>query len=301
MTACRACGGACEEWLTAPGSEPSDASRYTLLLCVECGSALTVEPPPESAHESGAYASDAPRFEPLVRMLQRLFARGPLRLLERAGLSRGDRVLDAGAGTGRLVVALREAGYAADGIDPSPRSPIVAREGIEEHDDSGLRAVVLWHVLEHLDDPAAGLRRAAGWLAPDGALVVGVPNVRSLQARIAGPAWFHLDLPRHRTHFSPAGLEALLAGAGLRIERVRHLVPEHNVHGMWFALLTRLGMTPGFPFHLLKRNVRAGPRDLALLLVAGPLLLPVALVLELAAAAARRGGTVALVASRGLH
>ena len=199
------------------------------------------------------------------------------------------------------MLALREAGYDAEGIDPAPRSELVARERIEEHDDSGLAAVVLWHVVEHLEEPAAALRRVAGWLEPGGALVVGVPNLRSLQARIAGGAWFHLDLPRHRTHFTPAGLEALLSSEGFRIERVRHLVLEHNVHGMWFALLTRLGMTPGFPFHLLKRNVPARPRDLALLLVAGPLLLPVAALLELGAAAARRGGTVALVARRGLH
>lgn len=207
-------------------------------------------------------------------------------------------MLDAGAGTGRLVLALRQAGYAAEGIDPSPRSDLVVREGIEEHSDEGLGAVVLWHVLEHLEDPAAALRRAAGWLEPSGALVLGVPNLRSLQARIAGEEWFHLDLPRHRTHFTPAGLEQVLSAAGLRVEHVRHLVLEHNIHGMWFALLSRLGMTPGFPFHLLKRNVRARPRDLLLLMAAGPLVLPVAVGLELAAAAARRGGTVAIVASR---
>jgi hypothetical protein len=55
-------------------------------------------------------------------------------------------------------------------------------------------------------------------------------------------------------------------------------------------------MTPGFPFHLLKRNVPARPRDVALLTVAGPVLLPVAIALELAAAAARRGGTIAALA-----
>ena len=78
-------------------------------------------------------------------------------------------------------------------------------------------------------------------------------------------------------------------------ERTYQLVPEHNFHGMWFALLGRLGMTPGFPFHLLKRNVAAGPRDLALLVFAGPLLLLPALLLELFAAALRRGGTVVVV------
>ena len=298
MTTCRACGGACSQWRTARGSEPSDTALYDLALCSACGSAMTVQPAPPAAHVSGAYAARPPRFGRLIRALQRVLARDPVRLLRRGGVPSGARVLDAGAGTGRLVVALREAGYDAAGIDPAPRSDLVAREGIGEHSDSGLQAVVLWHVLEHLDDPAASLRRVAEWLTTDGALVIGVPNLRSLQARIAGGQWFHLDLPRHRTHFTPAGLEAVLAGAGFRVAHVRHLVLEHNVHGMWFALLTHLGMTPGFPFHLLKRNVAARPRDLALLLVAGPLLLPVALLLELAGCAMRRGGTVAVVARR---
>jgi hypothetical protein len=91
-------------------------------------------------------------------------------------------------------------------------------------------------------------------------------------------------------------MRQLLERAGFQVVRERHLVPEHNFHGMWFALLTRLGMTPGFPFHLLKRNVRPGARDLGLLLFAGPLLLVPAFVLELLAAAVRRGGTIAVVA-----
>jgi len=65
------------------------------------------------------------------------------------------------------------------------------------------------------------------------------------------------------------------------------------------ALLSRLGLPPALPFHLLKRTARPRPRDLALLLVAGPALLPVALALEALAAASRRGGTVAVVARRG--
>jgi SAM-dependent methyltransferase len=298
MTACRACGGRCTPWRTARGGEPSDTGAYTLERCEACGSARTAEPARPEAHETGAYAPRPPRLAGPIRAAQRLIARKPVALVRRGAAGQGDRVLDAGAGTGRLVRDLRDAGYDASGIDPSPRSAGVAREGIEEHEDAGLEAVVLWHVLEHLDDPAAALRRVAGWLEPGGALVVGVPNVGSLQARLGGGGWFHLDLPRHRTHFTPAGLRALLEGAGFRVERVSHVVLEHNLHGMWFALLGRLGMTPGFPFHLLKRNVRVSPRDVALLVVAGPVLLPVAVLLELLAACARRGGTVALLATR---
>jgi SAM-dependent methyltransferase len=257
-----------------------------------------VEQAPASAHSSGIYADRPPRLGRAIRALQRTFAGEPLALVRAGGLARGARVLDAGAGGGRVVEELRAAGFDASGIDPAPRSAAVSRGTIEEHEDAGVGAVVLWHVLEHLDEPAAALERAAGWLAPGGAIAAGVPNVASLQARIAGPAWFHLDLPRHRTHFTPRGLDALLGRAGLRATRVRHLVVEHNFHGMWFALLARLGMTPGFPFHLLKRNVRPRARDLALLAVAGPPLLPVAIALELAAAAARRGGTIAVLAHK---
>jgi hypothetical protein len=59
----------------------------------------------------------------------------------------------------------------------------------------------------------------------------------------------------------------------------------------------RLGATPSYPFHLLKRNARPAARDLAIMLVGVPLL-PLALVVEWIAQGARRGGTVVAVAHR---
>ena len=242
------------------------------------------------------YSADRPRLGRLVDVVLGLATRLPLRALRRAGIEPDAAVLDAGAGRGRLVAALRERGYRAEGIDPWPRAPGIAQASVEEHQAEGLDAVVLWHVLEHVADPLAALRRVRGWLRPGGALVVATPNIDSLQARIAGSAWFHLDVPRHRTHFTPRGLDELVARAQLEPVRTYHLVPEHNFLGMWLALLARLRMTPGFPFHLLKRNVRVGARDTILMLVAGPPLLIVAVALELLATALRRGGTIAVVA-----
>ena len=263
------------------------------------------DPPGPQAYETGVYAPSPPRALPVVRALQRAAVGQVARMLSRAGLRPGARVLDVGAGTGRLVEALGRSGYAARGIEPSARSSAIAaaagravsREGIDSHRDEGLDAVILWHVLEHLDEPRAALEHVHGWLRPGGLLLVGVPNIESAQARIGGAGWLHLDAPRHRTHFSPDGLEALLAAGGFEQLHAHHLVWEHNPAGMWMALLARAGMTPGFPFHLLKRNVDARPRDLALL-VAGVPLLPVAVALEAVAAVARRGGTLAVVARR---
>ncbi len=46
-------------------------------------------------------------------------------------------------------------------------------------------AIIASHVLEHVDDPVALLRRMAGWLAPGGRLVIVVPNKESLHRRLA--------------------------------------------------------------------------------------------------------------------
>src|SRR5207244_823664 len=129
-----------------------------------------------------------------IAAFQRVVTRQPLRYLERAGLERGSRVLDVGAGTGRLVAALGDGGYAATGIEPSGRSTArasaaalpVAQRDLFEHSDSELDAAVMWHVLEHIGNPAAALSAVRGWLKPNGLLLVGVPNVASLQAEIAG-------------------------------------------------------------------------------------------------------------------
>ena len=295
---CPACGSEAAPWLAAPGSEPADTSRYEIARCRSCGSGITLGTEPASdAYSSGIYADRPPRLPRVVGLLRRVALRLPLRALRRSGVRPPARVLDAGAGGGLLVAALGAQGYDAEGIDTAPRGENVRRASILEHSAEGRDAVVMWHVLEHMADPRAVVGRAAGWLRVGGVLLVAVPNLDSLQARIAGREWFHLDLPRHRMHFTPAGLRACMRAAGIEPGRTWHLVPEHNFHGMWFALLTRLGMTPGFPFHALKRNAPLRPRDLALVALAGPILLPVAIVLELAACAARRGGTI-VMASR---
>ena len=62
-------------------------------------------------------------------------------------------------------------------------------------------AVTFWHVLEHLENPGEALVAAGRLLKSNGWLVVAVPDYASLQAKLFGKYWFHLDLPRHLHHF----------------------------------------------------------------------------------------------------
>jgi SAM-dependent methyltransferase len=301
---CPACGGPLEPWRDVLPAEPAGAAAVALSRCRQCHTAVTDAPAPPGLHDTGAYAPGRPRLSRLARPLLDSFDRRRLRLLDRPGA----RLLDVGAGRGRFVAAARAAGYDASGIEPSLRGVLAAREeyGVTlDHRElaaarvapATLGAITLWHVLEHLDDPAAALATLAGWLEPGGVLLVGVPNLASLQARIGGPRWYHLDVPRHRTHFTARGVELALAAAGLEPLRTTHLLAEHNPFGMWQSAISRLTRRPSYLYNLLKRNAPLASRDLPITL-AGLALLPAAVLLELAAGLARRGGTVAVLARR---
>ena len=305
---CPACGErALAPWRTVPGSDPALPGEYTLARCAGCGTAVTLDPAPPEAHESGAYGGGAPRGSRLAAPLLRHFDRRRLSFLARAGAHPPGRLLDIGAGRGRFVAAARTTGWQADGIEPSLRGVTGARAqgieltqaGIEDAavEPGSLDAASLWHVLEHLDDPAAALEQIAGWIAPGGALVVGVPNLASVQSGAGGARWYHLDVPRHRTHFTVRGLHALLRRRGLEPVATHHVLAEHNPFGLWVSVVSRATTTPSWLYHALKRNASLRSRD-ALITVAALPFVPVAILAELAFGLARRGGTIAVVSRR---
>jgi 2-polyprenyl-3-methyl-5-hydroxy-6-metoxy-1,4-benzoquinol methylase len=272
--------------------------------CSRCGTAVTVGGAEFEAHDAGAYGGGTPRLYRLARPILDRFDRRRLTLTEELAPPPA-RLLDAGAGRGRFVRAAARRGYAALGIEPSLRGGEAARAiGADvrratlqdaEFADRSLDVVTLWHVIEHLDDPGGALDRIRGWLRPGGGLLVGAPNLSSWQARIGGARWYHLDLPRHRVHFTEAGLHALLRDHGFEVVRTEHVLAEHNPFGMWQSLLNRLTRHPSYLYNLLKRNAPLRSRDLPIT-VAGLALVPVAVVLELVAAMTGNGGTIAVLA-----
>jgi SAM-dependent methyltransferase len=304
---CPACGGVLVAWRTVPGSDPALAGEYALARCLRCAGAVTLAPAPALAHEAGAYGGGAPRGSRLAAPILRMFARRRLALLEAAGARTPGHVLDIGAGRGRFVAEARRAGWRADGIEPSQRGVAGARAlgidlqpgGIDDADvaEGSLDAATLWHVLEHLDEPGAALARIAGWLRPGGLLLVGVPNLASVQARAGGATWYHLDVPRHRTHFTVAGVHALLHANGLEPVSTHHVLAEHNPFGLWQSLVSRATRTPSWLYHALKRNAPLRSRDALVTAIALPLV-PVAVLAEAVFGLLGHGGTIAVVARR---
>lgn len=294
-------------WRRVTSAEPALAGiGFTLARCQDCGTAVTLEPAPPASHEAGAYRPGRPRLYGAARPLLELFDRRRLAFLRGHAPAPG-RLLDAGAGRGRFVMSARRAGYDAFGLEPTSRGADAAAElgvpvlhtSIEtaEIETGSLDAITLWHVLEHLDDPGPALDRLRSWLRPGGALLLGVPNLGSLQARVCPAGWYQLDVPRHRVHYTVAGLHRLLRAHGLNPARTHHVLLEHNPYGMWQSLVNRFTRQPSYLYNLLKRNAPAASPDLAISLAALPLA-PLAALAELGAGLAHRGGSVAVLAKR---
>lgn len=255
-----------------------------------------MDPP---AASPGLYAQPAERR--LGRALATILALGVHEQLRLLGpLERGSRVLDLGAGEGRLAQALAGAGHRVTAVEPFRRvrtvpgvTDVQERIGALELPDRSFDAAVLWHVLEHLPEPLAALEQVRRWLVPGGRVLVGVPNLASLQSRLGGERWFHLDPQRHVVHFTPPGLVSLLERAGFSDVRRRPVLVDQALAGMWMTLLNR--STRGR--EALRAFVRHEPvarRDIVLTAAVGLPLLPAAVLLELGAVAAGRGGALAV-------
>ncbi len=163
-------------------------------------------------------------------------------------LPEGGAVLDLGCASGGLLALLRaRAGHLA-GLELSATAARAAAEigddvvqGALEDPELPFAAdrfdlVVLADVLEHLADPLAALRRAAGWCRPGGAILVSVPNVAHWSARLAlaRGRWPQEDSGTfdagHLRWFTRDTLAALLADAGLRDVELDAIVPALRNH-----------------------------------------------------------------------
>jgi len=147
----------------------------------------------------------------------------------------GQPVLELGPGRGELLVALREAGIEARGVDSDPAMVSACRRrGLEvslgdalEHLQAAagdsLGAVVAIHVLEHL--PAANwmsvIGEAARALKAGGTLVVECPNPESLRV---GADLFWID-PTHRSPVHPDTVRFAARAVGLEIADTRFMHP----------------------------------------------------------------------------
>jgi len=240
---------------------------FRIVDCLSCGVGR-LHPRPDGKtisqfYPPSYYGVTGAKFTRTVEALVRFVGGRQVRALSR-GLRRGARVLDIGCGRGVLLSAFADRGFDVHGFEISaaaaagadPRASIRVAGRLEEavYPDAYFDEVILWHVLEHLPDPPGTLHEIRRILRPGGRLDVAVPNYSSFQAHWAGPAWFHLDPPRHLFHFPLAGLQRLLVDTGFACLREHHFSLRQNPFGWVQSGLNRFERLPRNGLYVLLKS-----------------------------------------------
>jgi 2-polyprenyl-3-methyl-5-hydroxy-6-metoxy-1,4-benzoquinol methylase len=264
---------------------PKAGQLYSLRRCVQCNM-VYLNPRPREA-DSGRFYEHA-EYLPFTSLasnrslLARLYD-----LLRQANLNWKRRVvikfwqsvksdlppatcylLDVGCGTGEFLATMKAAGLQVEGLERDERAAAWAREhhqiavsagSVEQLSESTRQydVITLWHVLEHLYDPGRALEIIAQRLRENGMLLIAVPNIAGIDARIYKSNWVALDAPRHVNHFSLDTLARLGSKHGLTLRWWRQLpldaffnalmsekLAAQRRRGQWFLWPLRLVRAP---------------------------------------------------------
>lgn len=145
---------------------------------------------------------------------------------------KGGKILDVGCGTGDTLVLLKKLGWDTYGIDMDKNALSIGRKrglnnlklgtykDLAKYPDNYFDAIRLYHVIEHLDDPALCLRLIRKKLKKKGELIMGTPNMESTISKLFKSYWYNLDSPRHFFLFSPNTLGQLVEKEGFIIKKI---------------------------------------------------------------------------------
>jgi hypothetical protein len=223
--ACPLCGGRSRHAFSVSDlNRGASDLRFPYALCRECGSYFLADPPDDlSPYYPQAYYSLTSSAE-----LDRLADAEPNVGLLLEHVEPG-RLVEIGPGEGVFARAALNAGFDVSTIEMDARACEHLRSVVGVNaTNSALpeeilptlppsRAIVMWHVIEHLRRPWAVIERAASNLEPGGVLAIASPNPRSLQFRMLGRRWAHVDAPRHLFLIPPQTLAARCEQLGLRL------------------------------------------------------------------------------------
>lgn len=191
---CAVCAGTAVEPVA---DRDRDGQPLQAVMCRQCG-LVWLDPRPSADAVRQYYEADYRKdYKGVWQPRPKHVARGARVALHRCQTLRphlgfaARRILDLGAGAGEVVFLLRGLGHDAVGFEPNAGYAAFARETLrlpirqgffqdEPFAGQTFHVATLFHVLEHLDDPAGVFRQVHGWLEPGGLFWVEVPNVEAV-------------------------------------------------------------------------------------------------------------------------
>jgi SAM-dependent methyltransferase len=287
--------------------------QYTLNQCSLCHAIYLSPHPTEAqlnrAYDDTYYGEGTEKFNPIVENVLDFFRSRRSSFL-RKQLHTNARVLDIGCGNGRFLQYLGTKGnFELHGIEREGNSArrasriskirlLVGSLKQDTYSSNYFDAITLFHVFEHIDNPAEMLHIIENILKPGGILLMSFPNINSNQARWFKGDWLHLDPPRHLFYFKPIDFIRLMKQKGFELVHEQYISFEQNPYGLVQSILNKVSSKRELLFEFLKGN-KSYIKDYPLYKLIFHALffitfMPVALLSDVVDAIVKRGATVQL-------
>lgn len=215
----------------------SEVDRYGLaldfFLCTACGT-IRIDPYLDNVSVGHFYEKVYHDMYGLTADLERHFAKESsyaknIISIYGSSLSKGSNVLEVGCGAGGGVAAFQQHGFNAFGWEYNPtlvsfgqkKNVKFLRAGHDSNcaaidGDLTFALIYAHHVFEHVQDPLNALLRWKEKLAPNGCILLIVPDIVRLKWCDDLRRYFHIA---HKYNYSFAGLKLLAAQAGMTATR----------------------------------------------------------------------------------
>lgn len=234
-TNCPVCGSSEIRVVLSAKDYTVSAEKFKIVECNSCSLRFTQDVPDAGSispyYKSENYISHSNTSKGLINRLyqsvRKITLRQKRKIVEKeTGIKKG-KLLDVGSGTGGFVFEMQKQGWQVTGLEPDEDARKVSKQlnGIELSDikhffslePESFDAITLWHVLEHVHELQAYIKKLKTLLKENGKLIIAVPNYTSKDAAIYQEFWAAYDVPRHLYHFSPKSVQVLMDKHGLKL------------------------------------------------------------------------------------
>lgn len=237
----------------------SSDKNFDIVQCKNCGFVF-LNPRPAKKEIAGFYPQDFNKSDRsfsygLLKPCFRLAQESTIKFFKK--YKKDGKSLDIGCGNGEFILAMQRHGFEAWGIEVNPEAEKFTGKRLEgrilykDIKECGFLPksfdiITMFQSLEHIYDLTELFSEINKVLKDDGLLYICVPNSAFFEARLFGPYYYNLEVPRHMYFFTAKSLEALLLKHGFKVSSLLKeslcemaSTPASFYHGFWNFLSDR--------------------------------------------------------------
>lgn len=195
---------------------------FALVKCEKCSLVFTNPRPDEKSlsayYKSDEYISHTDKANSLINFIYKLVRQytisQKIKLIKKLNKGPG-YLLDYGCGTGDFIKVANNKDWHAYGYEPDVNANQIALSKNPGRilnsiidPDKQFDIITAWHVIEHVSDLNQTIKNIKKILAPEGQLIIALPNHKSYDAEHYEKNWAAYDVPRHLYHFEPGSIKS---------------------------------------------------------------------------------------------